>query len=415
MLYDLFLESLRNVRSHWLRVLLTGSGIVWGIALFVTLTATGNGMREHYDEKMAAIGRKVIYTFPGVVDKAQGGNRTARGVVLEVDDPPRLPRSPRIERAAGEVWSGPRVLKGGGRIKVVWTYGVGPDSGSIRNFAVARGRFITPDDIRRRRRVLVLGAKVEERLFGKRSALGQSVRLEGHPFRVVGVSALKGEQLVDMGPRDDEQVLMPLSTAQALFTGSDAVHYMIHEPPTRAEGVDSIERVRTLIGHHHYFDPQNEQALSFFNISDAMKLTETIGFALQVFLTACGMMTILAGGVGVMNIMLVAVAERTREIGLRKAVGATERALFLQLLAETVVITVVAGVAGLVLGATIIFVLGLLRSTAASSDLLVPSVHFSPELALLAFSVLVAVGLLAGILPAQRAAKLDPAVALRQE
>lgn len=415
MLLDLLRESLANVRSHWLRVLLTGSGIVWGIALFVTLTATANGMREHYAEKMAAIGRKVVYAFPGVVDKAQGGNRTARDVLLKIDDPPRLPASPRIERAAGEVWSGPRVLKGGGRIKVVWTYGVEPDSSRIRNYQVGRGRFITIDDVRRRRRVLVLGAKVEERLFGRGSALGRTVRLEGYPFRVVGVSAPKGEQLVNMGPRDDEQVLLPLTTAQALFTGSDVLSYMLHEPPSRAEGPDSITRARTLIARHHYFDPGNEQAVSFFNIAEAMQLTEAIGFALHLFLTACGLMTLIAGGVGVMNIMLVAVAERTREIGLRKAIGATDRDLFVQLLAETVVITVVAGLIGLSLGAGIIAVLGALRAASPGSDLLVPVVWLSPNLALVAFVVLVAVGVLAGILPATRAARLDPAEALRQE
>ncbi len=415
MLLDLLSDSWRNVRGHWLRVLLTGSGIVWGIALFVTLTATGNGFRQHYEEKMAVIGRRVIYTFPGVVDKAQGGNRSARRVVLEKEDPSRLPASPRITRSAGEVWSGPRVLKGGGRIKVVWTYGVEADSSPIRNFQVARGRFLSPDDVRGRRRVLVLGAKVEERLFGRRSAVGKIVRLDGYPFRVVGVSVAKGEQLMNMGPRDDEQVLMPLSTAQALFTGSKTLSYMIHEPPTRADGPDSIKRVRALLGPHHYFAPSNEQALSFFNVSDAIKLIEAIGVALQVFLSACGLMTIIAGGVGVMNIMLVAVAERTREIGLRKAVGASERALFAQLLAETVLVTVVAGGVGVVFSAGIITGLSMLRASSSNSDLLVPSIQLSPELTLLAFAVLVAVGVLAGIVPAQRAARLDPAVALRLE
>lgn len=415
MVIDLFREALRNVRTHWLRVLLTGSGIMWGIALFVTLTATANGMRDHYAEKMAAIGRKVIYTFPGVIDKAQGGNRTARGVTLKIEDPPRLLQSPLIESSAGEVWSGPRVLKGGGHIKVVWTYGVEPSGSRIRNYVVGRGRFIDAEDVRQRRRVLVLGSKVEERLFGKRSALGQTVRLEGRPFRVIGVSQPKGEQLVNMGPRDDEQVLMPLTTAQALFTGSEVLSYMLHEPPTRPQGVSSIARVRALIGRHHYFDPGNEQALSFFNIADAVKLTEAIGFALQIFLTTCGLMTLIAGGVGVMNIMLVAVAERTRELGLRKAVGATNRDLFLQLLAETVAITIFAGVAGILLGAGIIGVLGLLRSTFKGNDVVVSSVTFSPELAIVAFAVLVAVGILAGIVPARRAAQLDPAVALRQE
>jgi hypothetical protein len=141
-----------------------------------------------------------------------------------------------VERAEAELWLGPRVLKGGGHIKVVWTYGVGAASGEIRNFAIGRGRFITKADVDTHQRVLVIGAKVEQRLFGRGSALGRTVRLDGHPFRIVGVSREKGEQMVNMGPRDDEQVLLPYSTAQRLFTGTDHIDYVLYEPRTRDEG-----------------------------------------------------------------------------------------------------------------------------------------------------------------------------------
>jgi putative ABC transport system permease protein len=415
MLRDLFSEALRNVRVHWLRVLLTGSGIVWGIALFVTLTAVGNSNREHYREKMEAIGRKVVYVFPGVVPKPGAGNRSARRVELDVDDPPRLIASPLVEHVAPEIWSGPRVLKGGAHIKVVWTYGVGPAAASIRNFQVARGRFITAADVAARRRVLVIGATVARRLFGRQSGLGRSVRLDGQPFRIVGVSVPKGEQMVNMGPRDDEQVLLPISTAQTLFTGSEKIGYVIYEPRTRPESVTSIARVRTILGRHHHFTATNEEALGFFNIADALKLTELIGFALQIFLTTCGGLTLIAGGVGVMNIMLVAVAERTRELGLRKALGATSRAIIVQILCETVLVTVGAGVVGIGLGGGIIFGLGALRSLSQRAQFLMPKVTLSPGLALLSFVVLVGVGVIAGIVPALRAARLDPAVALREE
>lgn len=415
MLRDLCAEALRNIRVHWLRVLLTGSGIVWGIALFVALTAVGNSNREHYREKMEAIGRKVVYVFPGVVPKPGGGNRNARRVELDVDDPPRLIASPLVEHVAPEMWSGARVLKGGAHIKVVWTYGVGPAAASIRNFQVGRGRFITEADVAARRRVLVIGATVERRLFGRQSGLGRAVRLDGHPFRIVGVSVPKGEQMVNMGPRDDEQVLMPISTAQTLFTGSDKIGYVIYEPRTRPEGVTSIARVRTTLGRHHYFKATDEEALGFFNIADALKLTEVIGFALQIFLTACGVLTLIAGGVGVMNIMLVAVAERTRELGLRKALGATPRAIIVQILCETVLVTVSAGTVGIGLGGSIIFGLGVLRSLSQRAEFLMPKVTLPPGLALLSFAMLVGVGVIAGIVPALRAARLDPAVALREE
>jgi len=415
MLRDLLIDAARNIRTHWLRVALTGSGIVWGIALFVALAAAGAATRDHYREKMEAIGRKVIYTFPGTIPEQGGASRTVRRVELDFDDPPRLLESPLIERAAPELWLGPRVLKGGGHIKVVWTYGVGAETGRIRNFQIARGRFISPADVAERRRVLVIGAKVEQRLFGRRSALGHTVRLEGQPFRIVGVSIMKGQQMVNMGPNDDEQVLLPASTAETLFTGTDRGTYLLYEPRTRAEGFASTERVRAILSRHHHFRAGDEEALGFFNIADAMRVTDTIGIALQVFLGACGLLTLIAGGIGVMNIMLVAVAERTRELGLRKALGATNRDLVTQLLGETVLITLAAGVTGVGLGAGIIAIMRGLRNSGERVQFLLPAIHFSAELALLSFVVLVGVGIAAGIAPAVRAARLDPAVALRDE
>ena len=415
MLADLVFEALRNIRAHRLRVLLTGSGIVWGIALFLAMMAWGNAVRSHYREKMEVVGRKVIYAFPGTLARAGTGERAVRRVVLKRDDPGRLPASPLVERASGEIWNGPRTLKGGGHIKVVWTYGVGPDVARIRNFEVAHGRFITHGDVDKRRRVLVVGAKVEHRLFGRGSALGRSVRLEGHPFRIVGVSAPKGQQMINLGPNDDEQVLLPITTAQTLFSGDDEIGWVLYDPRTKEEGKASTDRVRTILGRHHRFVPHEDQALSFFNIRDAIRIIELIGIGLQIFLATCGVLTLVVGGVGVMNIMLVAVAERTRELGLRKALGATHRDLFVQLLAETVVITVAAGLLGLLLGVGLVGTMAAARRPAGRVDFLIPHVTVTPELALLSFGVLVLVGILAGLVPAARAARLDPAVALRQE
>ena len=415
MLRDLLLDALRNVRVHWLRVLLTSSGIVWGIALFIVMMATGNAYQQHYREKLAVIGRKAIWAIPGSIPRAGSGEHAARYVSLDRKDPPRLPGSPLIERAEPEMWAAPHVLKGGGHIKVVWVLGVGPGATHIRNFQVARGRFITPDDVAQRRRVLVIGAQVERRLFGRRSALGERVRLDGQPFRIVGVSVEKGEQMNNMGPRDDEQVLLPITTAQTLFTGSDRIDYILYEPRTREEGVASIERVRALISRHHYFTVEDEEALSFVNIADAITVIERIVDVVAIFLAACGLMTLAAGAVGVMNIMLVAVSERTREIGVRKAVGATPRDLFVQLIFETTVIVLAAGTIGVGLGAGIIGIVEGFRASSGSADFLIPHLAFPAQLAVVSFAVLAGTGILAGILPALRAARLDPAEALREE
>jgi putative ABC transport system permease protein len=415
MLRDLLAEAFHNTRTHWLRVLLTSSGIVWGIALFVVMIAIGDANQRHYREKLEVIGRKAIWAIPGRIAREGSGERSARDVSLDLKDPPRLSDVPLIERAEPELWAQPRVLKGGGHIKVVWTLGVGPLATRIRNFQVARGRFITRADLAQRRRVLVIGAKVEERLFGRRSALGQTVRLDGQPFQIVGVSVPKGEQMNNMGPRDDEQVLLPITTAQTLFTGTKHIDYIIYDPLTREDGAQSINRVRTILGRHHYFQVEEEEALSFVNISEAIKLIGTILTAITIFLTACGVLTLAVGAIGVMNIMLVAVAERTREIGLRKALGATHRDLFVQLVFETAILTVSSGAIGVALGAGIIFFLQAIRDASERAQFLMPQVTFSPGLALLAFVILVGTGILAGIVPALRAARFDPATALREE
>jgi putative ABC transport system permease protein len=414
MLADRLLEALHSARAHWFRVMLTSAGILWGMTLFIVLTASGRSTAEHYRVKMEEIGKKVIYAFPGSISRRGSGPHSSRRVVLEGDDPPRLPASAMVERAAGEVWSGPRVFKAGGHIKIVWTYGVTPEAATIRNFVVGKGRFINPDDIAARRKVVVIGAKVQERLFGRRSALGETVRIDGYPFRVVGVSAMKGEQMNNMGPRDDEQALMPLTTAQALYTHDDAIHYVLYDPITRDDGEASTQRVRTLLARHHDFDADSEEAIVFFNMSDAIRTLNVILLALQVFMVACGILTLVAGGVGVMNIMLVAVAERTRELGLRKALGATNRDLFVQLVCDTLVITVSAGIGGFVFGGAIVYGLQALRAMSPRAEYLMGKVEFSPEVATAAFVVLVTIGLLAGLVPGLRAARLDPAAALRE-
>lgn len=414
MLLELLADTWRNARARWLRILLTGSGIAWGLALFICLAGMSLGSRLHFTEKMEAVGAKVIYVFPGSVARAGGGERSTRHLKLDSKDPPRLPASPRIERSAGEVWSGLRLLEAHGRTKVVYTYGVESETQIIRRFRIGQGRFVSRRDVEQRARVLVLGHRVAERLFGRRPALGAQVRLDGHPFRVVGVSQRKGQQMVNMGPMDDEQVLLPLSTAQTLFTGGEALSYVLYDPRSRDEDSDSMQRVLALLGRHHHFGPRDDQAVEFFNASEMIRLIEAMGWGLQIFLTACGLMTLAAGGVGVMNIMLVAVAERTRELALRRALGARRRDVFVQLLAETVLVTVASGVAGVLAGVGVVRLLQAMRD-AAGDQLLLSRPVLTPGIIGGAFAVLVATGIAAGIAPARRAARLEPADGLRDE
>jgi len=208
---------------------------------------------------------------------------------------------------------------------------------------------------------------------------------------------------------------MPVTTAQKLFTLSDKIGYVIYEPRSRQEAVHSIERVRTLLGRHHSFKPTDDEALAFFNVAEIIESMNSMSLALNIFLAACGLVTLAIGAVGVMNIMLVAVTERTKEIGLRRALGATGRSVFVQLMCETLLITVAAGAVGDLVGAVLIRAMQIMRDSSERAQFLMPEVVFSTEVAMLSTLALVAVGVFAAMLPAVRAIRIDPASALREE
>jgi putative ABC transport system permease protein len=274
---------------------------------------------------------------------------------------------------------------------------------------VADGRFLRDPDVERSARVVFLGAKAARRLFGRRPAVGRTIQIEGIPFSVVGVGREKGDQIVNIGPQDDELSLIPITTAQRRFTREDRIGGMIFAPTTREASQEAIRRVRQVLGLRHDFHPDDDRALSFFNIQGAVKLIDTLGLGLEIFLTSAGLITLLVGAVGVMNIMLVVVGERTREVGLRKALGASNRDVFVQFLAEAVAMTLIAGALGGVLGWLAVGWLG----SQVPESLAYPTPYLEWSTAALLALTLVGVGLASGVIPARRAARIDPAISLR--
>lgn len=408
---DLLLVTLRSLRTHAFRFVLTSLGILWGAAMLTYLSAASDGYDQHFEKQLDKLGQRIVFLFPGVVTKQHVGQRGARHVELEREDVDRIADLHAVERAAPNLWLGPRVIRAAGHTKLVFTFGASEDTAIIRNFEVERGRLLSYRDVNLGLNTIVLGARTAERLFGAAPAVGRTVHVEGIPFEVIGVARPKGDQLIYMGPGDDEIALIPFTTARTWFTREDIIDQVIFAPQTREGSWDAVRLVRATLGRHHGFTQDDDAAMGYFNIQEAIDIVHGLLLAIRLFLSAASLITLAVGGVGVMNIMLAMVSERTREIGLRKAVGASNRAIFAEILAETLAVTVFAGLLGVTIG-------WILVETSAnaigSGQTMQAAPMLYPERVLLVFATLVGVGLATALLPAVRAMRIDPAIALRQ-
>jgi putative ABC transport system permease protein len=403
-------EVVRSLRAHTLRFGLTALGIVWGVAMLTFLLAAADGYEANFETQLEEIGPRAIFLFPGSVTKQAIGQRGSRPVELELEDLQRLERLAGIESAAPHVPLGPRLMRAAGRSKLVWTYGVSAETPVIRNFRIQSGRLLQRDEVESGARVVVLGAKVARRMFGGGPAVGRVIHIDGLPFDVIGVTVPKDDQVIYIGPADDEVAMIPFTTAERRFIRDDVVSQVVLMPRSRDESWEATQAARALLGFHHGFRTGDRGAMGDFNLEEIRQLVAPLYLGLRLFLTAASVVTLLVGAVGVMNIMLVVVTERTREIGLRKAIGGSPRAIFVQFLAETLTVCLAAGLAGALLGW--LAVMAFAQAVGTGSVMNAPPLLLPGRVAMVMGS-LIGVGVAAGLLPAVRAARVDAAVSLR--
>ena len=406
---DLVRETFASLRAHALRFGLAALGVGWGALMLTFLSAQSGAMASHFRHELEEIGPRLVIMGPGTIVRERVGERASRQVEIEAEDVARIEDLAVVEHASPVVELPGQLVRRGRRSKLLNVVGWDHDAARIRNFSAAEGRFLSPRDVADAATVAFLGPRAKERLFGAEPALGETIQIGTERFRVIGISNAKKDQVMDVGNPDDLLVMIPYTTAQRRFAQTEKLREVILSAERRELGGLAIAQARELTALHRGFDPRSDTALWSVDFWDTLKVLFGMLFATQLFMAVAGTLTLLVGAVGVMNIMLVVVTERTREIGVRKALGARDRDVFLQFLTEAVVVALAAGILGTAGG------LVLLRASAGAFESagIAVSVRPDPVPTFVGSGALVAVAIVSGALPAARAARVPPAEALR--
>jgi putative ABC transport system permease protein len=403
LLGEILQVAFQSIRANKLRSMLTMLGIIIGVGAVITMVALGTGAQKAIEERINALGAQLLTIYPG--QSFSRGVASNQRVSLTMDDYEALRRDAKLlDAVIPELQNGVQLVYGSRNLNVN-VVGTTPEYVPVKNYTVPFGRTFTAADDEARQRFAVLGSAVPAMLEMNPAALiGQTVSLRGIPFEIIGILSEKGSQGSWWNP--DEQILIPLQTARFRVFGTDrlrSISVKVADGQPLERGMVDVEGV---LRREHKIRPGGEND---FQIRNQQEILATQQAASQVFtwlLASIAGVSLVVGGIGIMNIMLVSVTERTREIGIRKALGATRNNIQTQFLIEAMVLSFVGGALGILLGSGAAITLSRLAGW---------NTYISPMAIAVAFVFSAAVGLFFGILPARRAAKLDPIVALRYE
>jgi putative ABC transport system permease protein len=411
---DLLRDTLATLWAHKRRTLLTMFGIAWGIISITLMVGAGEGLGRGIQKQQENFGKDVMIIFAGRTSMQAGGTRSGRAVHWLEDDYKEVAKeAPACKYVMPELGNNVKVHSAynSGDLDVV---GALPPFTEIRSIAVAQGRFYNYQDNEEGRRVAFIGSDTKKQLFAEHDAMGQTIELNGVPYTVIGVMQTKDQNSSYDGV-DIRKVFIPFNSMKRDFPNKPpavehSVDRILAAPWSLETHPDCVRQIRRTLGRLHNFDPRDEEAASIWDTVKNAQANRMIFVGMEIFMGAVGVATIFLGGLGVMNVMLVSVGERTREIGVRKALGATRQSILRQFFLETVIVVFISGGVGLIISYGICGLVSLLPKMPYFDGL-----DASWKLAALTISLLGLIAVLSALYPANRAASVDPIEALRFE
>ncbi len=404
----MFVESVRialhALFANKMRSILTMLGIIIGVGAVIAMVAVGMGVRQQVTNSIASLGSNMLIIRPGA--SLSGGLRGAAGskTTLKYEDALAIQKKIKEAQYVSPAVHGSGQLVNGNQNWSTGIQGVTPEHMIVRDLKISHGSFFTEKEMTSRSRVAVIGTTVSTNLFGEENPVGKTIRVSNQPFRIIGVLESKGQSSV--GQDQDDVVLIPLTTAMDRLLAITYVHMIYVQVTSQEKMAEAQGRIETLLRQRHHIMGAKDSDFQVQNLTSLMNMLSETTTMLALFLGSIAAISLLVGGIGIMNIMMVSVTERTREIGIRKALGATFRNIMTQFLIESVVIGVIGGLIGIACGIGIAMAIakfGGFQTVLTAAPIFV------------SFTFSVGIGLFFGIYPARKAALLDPIEALRYE
>ena len=412
-LLDIIRQSLSTLWAHKLRSFLTMFGIAWGVGSLLLLVGLGEGFRSGQEKQLATLGQNIMFMFPGRIPAVEGSTQSGKTYYFTYADYTAIRQQTKFVGALSPVLNREdiRAVSDYGSTNGQ-VFGVASDYNQIRNVPISPGRWFNEEDNAERRRVAIVGWELLKNMFPGRPAVGSTILLNGISFDIVGVVAKVGR---DGNNGTNSRIFIPIETMRNLFrltkaNSEDAISFLNYTPIRKDLHTEAKNEIHQIIASRHGFDPKLEDAFEDWDTIENMQRVGKIFNAMDWFLGVVGVVTLGLGAIGIVNIMLVSVSERTKEIGLRKALGATHKNILTQFFVEGAFLTAFSGGIGLVLATGFVTLLAMLPSPEGFD-----TPRIIPASALAAIGSLAIAGISAGLYPARKAALMEPVEALRQE